>query len=237
MTVREMHYDLKVKLNKVDSQQYRNLIVPEIDWFLNEAQEVFIKRMGQPRIKNGMGFESNQRLTDELRTIVREEVSVIPTVIEPDEVFEYDLPLDYMYFISARIRGFKNPCPDSWCKLNIKQHDDRHLKSPFDSPSFEWRTVNGIFHNDKLRVYTDGTFTLSAIKLTYLKQPVYIHNAQDFNGGQYNRLDGSTLTGFSNCELPDYTHRDIVDLAVLIATGSLQIPDFQIKLNKLQLNN
>jgi hypothetical protein len=39
MTAREMHYDFKQKLNKIDSQKHRNLKVPEIDWKLNEAQE------------------------------------------------------------------------------------------------------------------------------------------------------------------------------------------------------
>ena len=43
MNAREMHYDFKQKLNKIDSQKYRDLIVPEIDWKLNEAQEVFVK--------------------------------------------------------------------------------------------------------------------------------------------------------------------------------------------------
>ena len=43
MTIQEMHYDVKMKLNKVDSQQYRNLIIPQVDWILNEAQELFVK--------------------------------------------------------------------------------------------------------------------------------------------------------------------------------------------------
>ena len=38
MNISEMHYDFKKKLNKVDSEQNRNLLVPEIDWALNEAQ-------------------------------------------------------------------------------------------------------------------------------------------------------------------------------------------------------
>jgi len=55
-----MHYDLKVKLNKVDSQQYRNLLIPEIDWALNEAQNIFIKNIAEPRKMQQMfdfGFE------------------------------------------------------------------------------------------------------------------------------------------------------------------------------------
>ena len=43
MLIEDMHYDFKQKINKIDSQKYRNLRIPEIDWKLNEAQEIFIK--------------------------------------------------------------------------------------------------------------------------------------------------------------------------------------------------
>ena len=48
MTIQEMHYDFKMKLNKIDSEQYRNLRIPEIDWKLNEALEIFIKINAEP---------------------------------------------------------------------------------------------------------------------------------------------------------------------------------------------
>ena len=38
-----MQYDLKFKLNKIDSSQYKNLRIPEIDWVLNESIELFVK--------------------------------------------------------------------------------------------------------------------------------------------------------------------------------------------------
>ena len=65
-----MHYDFKTKLNKIDSQQYRNLRIPEIDWKLNEAQELFVKMIAKPRLRNHLGFETSQRSVDDIRTIV-----------------------------------------------------------------------------------------------------------------------------------------------------------------------
>ena len=44
MTVQEMHYDFKFKLNKIDSSDYSNFKIPEIDWLLNESMEVFLKQ-------------------------------------------------------------------------------------------------------------------------------------------------------------------------------------------------
>ena len=56
MTIEEQHYDFKMKLNKIDSQQYRNLIIPQIDWLLNEAQELFVKMVSNPRVLLNMGM-------------------------------------------------------------------------------------------------------------------------------------------------------------------------------------
>ena len=67
---------------------------------------------------------------------------------------------------------------------------------------------------------------------------VYMHYAAGYGAtGRYNLPDGTLLEGSVNCELPDHTHREIVDIAVLLLTGELQIPDYQTKLIKLNLNN
>ena len=63
-----------------------------------------------------------------------------------------------------------------------------------------------------------------------------MHNAEDFRGGSYELLSGQVLTGFVNCELPEQTHREIVDIAVLLVTGQLS-SDYQAKVAKLNLNN
>ena len=44
MTVENMHFDFKMKLNKVDSAKNRNFRPEEIDWLLNEAMDIFIKQ-------------------------------------------------------------------------------------------------------------------------------------------------------------------------------------------------
>ena len=35
---------------------------------------------------------------------------------------------------------------------------------------------------------------------------------------------------------PEHTHKEIVDIAVLLATGEMQLPDYQIKQAKVNLN-
>ena len=64
MTIEDMHYDVLQKLSKIDSNKYKRLVVPEIDWMLNESQDIIIKNISQPRRVNALGFEINQRTID-----------------------------------------------------------------------------------------------------------------------------------------------------------------------------
>ena len=242
MNIREMHYDFKQKLNKIDSQKYRNLLVPEIDWKLNEAQELFVKVIGEPRLKNGFGFEINQRSIEDLRTLVVnqsiEQGSCLTLAKYEKDSYVANLPEDYWFHISSEVYAEKNSCKNIKLDTVVRQHDDRFKTSPFDNSSFEWREVNIRFFGNSVRVFTDGTFTPSYICLDYIKKPVKVHNAQDAQGGTYRDLGtGLLLTGSQDCELPSHTHREIVDLAVLITTGDLQIEDYQTKLNKIKLTN
>lgn len=226
-----MHYDFKTKLNKIDSQQYRNLRIPEIDWKLNEAQELFVKLIAKPRLRNHLGFETSQRSIDDIRTIViKDYCSNITNNIGT-------LPLDYWHFISGEVLMNKGVCKGVKGTIKIRQHDDEFEKSPFHCSSFDWREVNAVFFEDGLKFYDDGTFTISDFCINYIKKLEYIHNAADFGSGSYRLPSGVMLTGKVDSELPDHTHREIVDIAVSLASNELQSPDYQNKMQKLNINN
>ncbi len=231
MTIREMHYDFKKKFNKIDSQVNRNLLVPEIDWALNEAEQLFVALIAYPRLKNTFGFEINQRSVDDIRTVVVSDATATLTA------GVINLPADYQHHIRSYVNINKAGCPgDKKARLYIKQHDDEFEESYFDKSSYEWREVNGTFVSTGIKCYTDGTFTISNASLTYIKKRTYMHNAQDFGAGTYNTLSGTPLSGFVNCGLPEPTHREIVDIAVMIAAGEIQTSDLQARMNKLKIN-
>lgn len=237
MNAREMHYDFKQKLNKIDSQKYRNLLIPEIDWKLNEAQEVFVKIVAQPRVDNNLGFEVNQRTINDIRTIVidHKPADGIAATVFDTSSFIAALPTDYWFLAKARVLATKGSCTDVILNTREVQHDDEHELSPFDRSSFEWKISNIRFNKDGIRIFTDSTYTITKILLEYLKKPRLIHNAQDFQGATYTTLSGTVLTGTQSCELPEMVHKDIVDLAVLITAGDLSLPDYTMKQRKVQL--
>ena len=237
MTIKDMHYDFKKKLNKVDSQQYRNLLIPEIDWALNEAQNVFIDIVSEPRLRTQLGFEKSQKNIDDIRTLVIPDLC--STISNTGTIPEYNiltLPENYRYFIKGDVYITKGSC-NKKVRITPQEHDDEFEEDVFYKSSFEWKRVNALFVNTGLKIFSDGTFTHDRVCISYIKNPIYIHNAEDYRNGTYNLPGGQSLIGSVSCELPIHTHREIVDLAVMIISGELQIPDYQIKYAKLNLNN
>lgn len=226
-----MHYDFKKKLNKIDSQQNRNLRVPEVDWSLNEAQELYVKMIAHPRASRHLGFEVNQRTIDDIRTLVVEGHCI------PVSNNSLPLPEDYLHFIKARASISKGACKNIKSNpIYIRRHNEAFEDSVFDVSSFEWRDVNAVFHGDKIKLYDDGTFEINELCMDYIKTFKYMHNAEDFGSGTYKLPSGVTLSGTQDSELPEHTHREIVDLAVLIASGELQLTSFQFHQAKSSMN-
>ncbi len=230
MTIKDMHYDFKKKYNKIDSQQNRNLLIPEIDWTLNEAYELYVKMIAEPRTKSYLGFEMNQRSIDDIRTIVVNDncLDVVNNIVS--------LPEDYWHLVKKHALISKGKCTNLKAKLYIRQHDDDFQNSAFDNSNFEWRTVNGLFYQGGIQLYTDGTFVVNKVCIDYIQKLKYIHNAEDFRGGTYKLPSGTILTGSQDCDLPEHTHREIVDVAVALASGEIMSPGYELNMNKLKFN-
>ena len=230
MNIKDMHYDFKRKFNKVDSQQNRNFLVPEIDQYLNEAEDIFKKTIAQPRFRTRLGFESSQRNIDSISSIV------VTDCYDIEDDLIYILPEDYQYFVRGRASLVRDTCPVRKAPIRIMEHDDEFEEDVYNKSSFDWKRANGLFNSDGLLLHTDGTFTIENVCITYIRKTKFMHNAEDFRIGGYKLASGVTLTGTENCELPEITHREIVDIAVMLAAGEVQTSDFQLKLNKLNLD-
>jgi len=236
MNIKEMHYDFKSKLNKLDSQQYRNLKVPEIDWKINEAIELFTKIVAEPKFATRLGFEISQRVIDDIRTIVVNSKSLTKTTEDADTAI-FSLPSDYFNYVSTGKLIMKSgACELAADKVFVRQHDDSFQVSSFDKSSFLWREVNIRFFNGGIKVFTSGEFSVKSFNIDYIKQPVSVNNSESFVGGSYKTLAGVVLSTNVDCDLPSTVHREIIDLAVAIASGDLQVPDLTIKKDKLNYN-
>ena len=228
MAIEDMHYSFKLKMNKIDSQNQRNFLVPEIDFLLNEAAEIFVKLIAQPRYQNSpLGFETTERTIEDIRPLVtHKEIDVVDNkAILPNSGTE-----QFWFFLKGRATMRKGNCEREGV-LYQRQHDDLFEESSFDRTSFEWKTVNALFNKDGIQLFAKD-FTITKLSIDYIKKLSYMHNAQKFKSEGYKKPDGVLLTGKQDCELPAYTHQEIVDIAVMLASGSL-IPDFNIKRDKV----
>lgn len=236
MNIREMQYDLRQKVNRLGTNQNQNLRIPEMDWKLNEAIGIYVKAIAQPRVPNHLGFETSQRSIDDIRTLVVDKKPITVKKID-NQTYYAELPEDYQFFVSGEVVMEKDGCGTKIARAILQQHDDRFKDDTFANSSYEWGEVVIWFSKEGIKIFTDGTFKVSTFYLDYIKKHPYVHNAQDFlPAGTYKNLRDEVLTGSQDCELPEHTHNEVVDLAVLSIATDLQLPDYQIKQARLALN-
>lgn len=241
MDTKGMHYDFKQKINRLDSQAYRNLRPPEIDWHLNEAQLFFIRVLMNP--KKAYVLEGVQRSIDDLNTIMVRKTISGADMAEYANRYTVMLPADYMYFVSGEAVLSKPGCCQRVARLFSRRHVDLHERDLFYKSSYEWGEVNVGFEDVggmyRMVLFTDGdvanegSFAIDEVLIDYIRRP------RDIYYGGYTKLTGTTPENQEavGCELPEHVHTDVVDIAVMLATGALQLSDYQTKLEKIKLIN
>jgi hypothetical protein len=98
MTAQEMHIDLDVHLQKINSQVTKNIEPEEKDWLLNEEVTKFIesKLTSSSNIKQ-IGFENTSKRISDIKDLVREKTLYIEELGEGDKYVS--LPDDYFDFV------------------------------------------------------------------------------------------------------------------------------------------
>ena len=177
-SIKEMHYQFKLKLEKVDSATNINYIVPEIDWRLKRAEAKFVKeRVSQSNPFSKGTYEFNNKVIDDLKTLF---TSVdIADITSLDNNNYVDLPSDYYYYIDCKATCTKG---DITKVIPCQVRNNTEEIMVFNSTSFEWEELNVIFLNKQLVFITDGTFNITSITLKYVKVPVLLHNAETHYG-------------------------------------------------------
>lgn len=252
MNVDDMHIDFKRKLNKIDSEKYRNFRPQEIDLYLNEAQEILIK-------KKLSDFETSQKLIDDLRILLVKSEDDPKQPLLPNNIVDNtyiftltDLGLSgnfipnyykYLYHMRSTVKASKNNCGQATLKTIITQTDDltETLNSKFYSPSYEWGEIPIVFSDDNIYAYSDGTFTIDSLSIDYLKRPKKIANPNAVKNSSgtiigYNHPDGTPAIQ-QNCEIQSsFFCRELVDEAILLAMIDLGDSRFQLSDYKTKIN-
>lgn len=236
MDIKSMHYEFKLKLDRIDTLSNPDFNVAEIDWLLNEAQLLFVKQRFTQNNNQRSGFETTQKRIDDLSTLVvkyPEQSGITPL---NNSIDLSTLKFPYLFLLRGEVDVQLNPNCIKRVPLKYIQHDDltEALKDPFTKSSLDYiiYTVGKTNNSNSSSIYLySGDYTVTAVYPEYIKYP----NRMSLGG--YKFIDG-VVTTTSNCELPEQVHSEIIDLAVQLASLNIQNPEYiQLKNAKIQIND
>jgi hypothetical protein len=101
----------------------------------------------------------------------------------------------------------------------FSQQDDIFtlLEDPFNTTKYTSPLTT--MREEAIDIYTSGIFIIKEVKLTYLRKPAEI-----------------SLSLSTSCELPDHTHREIVDMAVSSILETIADPRYKTHSNEVNKN-
>jgi hypothetical protein len=204
MNIFEMHIGVNLGVQKIASHINGDLLPEEIDYYLNNSIEEYIKQQ-YSFIKNKSEDVKSQYVSENLRTLIKTQDLQNPVeyVFIPNSK-EFTLPADYKYLISARILHDGGKIRNTL--LLEPQGIDRYIKTVSNQPLF--REFPIFIENNKLIAIADYTNTFSDVLLylTYIINPDKVK--LDLITNAYNSA------GSTDCNLPSHTHQEIVDITV-----------------------
>jgi len=230
MLVQQFHREFKIAFDKADSDSYPEFLAAEIDYYLNEAQDRFIKtRYGRNNIYK-MGYEELQKRTEDLKSLSKTKYCSVTLLdyynlsgdmiykANIDNLFD-DVALNtpytgkYMLWLKASVQVKIGTCTQ-WSRVKLIQQDDISgiNDDPFNKASADTPLL--FFEDGGLCVWTGKGSTVESVLVSFFKYPAQI------NDGSY----GGTL---SQCELSEHTHREILQMAVGIAIENISSPRVQ----------
>lgn len=128
-------------------------------------------------------------------------------------------PTDYFFAISEEVNS------DSLTKrLGITQctHDRyrQHIDDPYSEHILHYNNAKPLrlFDDDNVKIITDGQYTLDMYYLTYIREPATVD------------VDSTPAV---DCDLPEHTHEEIVNITVNMMLENIEQPRYQSHSNEI----
>ncbi len=214
MIISRIHAEIKSAVQKLDSNNYQD-IVPEImDDIINFTTNRFIEdaAFGQNQSGYKYGFEVDTQRLDMLQSLVIS--STLPlvstSIIAQDCILHrFNLPDNYRHYVRI---NYTTGC--KFQPIEIVQHGQLNtlLKNDMTKPSLIWERALGVIQNNTLEVYAPESFT--SLNIEYIKNPKPVffggYDTLEFAEGDLTAYNTTTLPITS--ELPEAYHYLLVDL-------------------------
>jgi hypothetical protein len=237
MTIDQLILSFKLKLDKIDSQAYPDILEEEIRFWLDEAADRFVKQRYERNNIKRKGFEESQKRTDDLRVAIRtEDIASVASTIYPD-AFEVVLPTTggagsdryrYLLKVLADVQApdCNNVVQNNWVAPKQTQHDDINilLEDPFNRPGEDKPLF--VMEGNNIVFFTDGSFSVPQAKVSYIRL---------FDKLQPNLPTSATYASGATeyTELAEDTHEEVVDIAVKMALENVESQRYQTNVNEI----
>ena len=212
-------------LDKTEGLSYPAFEVEELDFWINEAIDRYVKTRYSGLNVKGESFEQSQKRIDDLRTLVTE-TRIVPTASNnsSDKPNLYlvdinDFPADYMLFLNdevyiqfnnevtgatTHLRTSTTPCTSDTYSFMVNDPYSEHRLHLGTAKPLRMFTAKGV------ELIPDGTlYSIEYYYMKYLRNPATVMYS---NG--------------TDCDLPDHTHREIVLLTVKILIENIESQRF-----------
>lgn len=221
MTVQEFHNNFNIEIDKTLDFELPYMLPEKVDYWLNKAQERFVKSRAFGNNYFKTGFEQSEKRMDDLRTILVQSSPISPS--NSGNIFISNLPDDYMYLMRHQCHTTYSECTTPMLVPGIQCTQDEMnilLRDPFWSPI----PYDPLFYimGDSIVYETEGDFDVVDTIVIYLRKFAKIQY-----GTQY--VDP---TSDVDCELAEHTHQEILDMAVEMVLENIESQRYQSNLNE-----
>ena len=228
ISTKEAVYKFKLSYDKLDSQDYPKMQLPQILIKLNEAQNSVVRNYFTINNLLKTGVQGDSLRLDEFSPITilnNPYITNIQTGLEKNQYFieTKDLLFPYLHYLRGTALCSEDNCTEieaSFIEYTLNDIDIA-LNNENNSPSLLWGEIPLLRANERFYFYTDGKFKVDKVKIDYLRKPI------EFDLPGYIKFDGTqSITSDSN--LPDYFVEDIIREAVSMAKANLGAEDYQV---------
>lgn len=213
--VDELLYSIDQRLNKLSTNSHQQIPLEDKILALNEAQIKIIKTKVDPNNIYKIGLEGFKKRYQDLQFLVENPEDHKLTPVLSDSYFNKyiaktkDLDPKYMFYLDSYAIANKGQCLDRiiYTNADLVKHADLTLLLTNSNykPSFEYQETIVDISSDEIHVYSDGTFEIDALYISYIRYPLKIDKAG------YVNFDGTDSEN-QDCELEDYLKDEILDL-------------------------
>ena len=245
MIIEELHYEFFLLSDKIGGNDRRSFSASQVDWFLNKAQQQLINNYVS-------AFETDNRKINELASLhikypLQEAIIALehnPINSRGRTVYLYEVRLAQTvlpYQSMTRVWAYsqKSNCDIKAYGRNMEADDlDDALTNSFDLDEKSFfinfgRTSNLVpnTNREQISAYVYSLYPIKnkEIYVEYIKRP------QRMNLGGYTYFD-NTLSVRHECELSENLQSKMIDLAVMIAYGSMNDEAYNLKKDLMNNN-